>query len=58
MTKDQPLKEMEKVIGALSEALNKLKNDEITPEEANAITQECEKNMARIKTEMKETKKR
>jgi hypothetical protein len=58
MSKDQPSKELEKIRDALSEALTKLKNDEITIEEANAFTQECDKKMAKIEKELKELKRR
>jgi hypothetical protein len=58
MTKDQPTKELIKIIDALSESITKLKIDEITIEEANAIAQEWGKSIAKIERELKKLKKR
>jgi hypothetical protein len=58
MTKEELPKELEKIRDAMSEALTKLKNDEITIEEANAFTKKCGERLAKIEKELKELKKR
>jgi hypothetical protein len=56
MPKEQPIKELERIRDAMSEAITKLKNDEITIEEANAFTKKCAESMARIEKELKKRK--
>ncbi len=58
MTKEQPFKELERIRDAMSEAIKKLKNDEITIEEANAFTKKYSKRLEDIEKELKELKKR
>jgi exonuclease VII small subunit len=58
MTKEQPFEELEKIRDAMSEAIIKLKNDEITIEEANTFTRECGKRLKEIEKKLKELKKR
>jgi hypothetical protein len=56
--KEQPFKELEKIRDAMSEAITKLRNDEITIEEANTFTKKCGERLAKIEKELKELKKR
>jgi exonuclease VII small subunit len=58
VTKEQPFKELEKIRDAMSEAITKLKNDEITIEEANTFTKECGKRLKEIEKKLSELKKR
>jgi hypothetical protein len=58
MAKKQPLDELEKIRDAMSEAITKLRNDEITVEEANTFTRDYGKRLKEIEKKLKELNKR
>ncbi len=58
MTQKQFLDDLEKIRDAMSETITKLRSDEITIEETNSFTRECDKRLKKIEKKLKELKKR
>jgi hypothetical protein len=56
MTKEEFLKELEKVREGISEQITKLKNDEISPEEAYYVIGKLSQNLSKLEKELKKIK--
>jgi uncharacterized protein YukE len=58
VTQEKLLKELEKVKERLSETINRLKNNKITFEEADAVIGECKETLVNFARELKNIEKK